>query len=102
VPKLLYDTLVKAGACKQREEFHRIAGEGIELTDELAAQYAEHFDIEFSIMRLLTTENLKNFCREVAQNAKRFKSRQDRAFKIFYAQTAAKWYRKQLEDGAIE
>lgn len=101
MPKLTYEALVNAGACKQREEFHRIAGEGIELTDELAAQYAEHFDIEFSVMHLLTHENMKNMMREIAiaVSEKRFTSRECREYKVFYAVTAAKWYRKQLQDG---
>lgn len=96
MPKLTYDTLVKAGACKQREDYHRVAGEGIELTDAIAAQYAEAFDIDFSIMNLLTTHNMYRCYREIAKGAKNFTSSTCREFKVFRAVTAARIYREQL------
>lgn len=96
MPKLTYEALVKVNACKQREEFHRIAGEGIELTPAIAAQYAEHFELPSMVIKLLDREHLRNMYRELAQNAKRFTTRECREFKVFYAQLAAKHYAEQL------
>jgi len=92
MPLLTYEVLSAAGSCVEKEEFTRFCGKELELTPEVAEQYALKFDVPWLIIHVLEKNLQKMLLKELATHAKEFTSRESPEFKRFLAKLAAKYY----------
>jgi hypothetical protein len=92
--RITYEQLVKINACPEREKFKERFGEAMELTPDIAEQHACDFDTRMCIMKLLTTEQVKEWGRRMAERVKgmQLKGRVDPEFKKLKARVAAEVY----------
>lgn len=72
MPVITYDFLVSRNACKEREKFKELFGDAMNLTPDIAVQYANHLTSNWAILNCLTRDQLKEYGRRVHEAAKGF------------------------------